>query len=636
MLDDGTRCSNQAVPGSRYCQTHGRITFRPIKEPADTAPAPPPVKPAPPPPDGTVVTPSWQAVASPAGGKPRFTGLSADARNILVAPQGLIWLAADPDRGAQHDRLVRLIGFLSQSFSLPGQVELQYNGDSGDVLIRLSPVTDDLPKLSSFYDTASAAARLVDGRLYIGKGYAFVQYRDDSAPRGYDVPDYKAWRRRKELLLVAHWGSQVLSVADFAELSLAELCLRVGPLPEPAGPLPEQVWVLAPAALYPILARYFRAHYLRYRLARLDTGHGELILFEITPLPTAPSGPAVPAFILDYLSRLPRVVVLEEAHRHGEQLILVQWRHRFPFHLPHTSPAFAADDLVLLNAGHYPNLVVNPCPQLLDGDLLTKAQSQRPAARRIEPLAADDTDALKLEVVLRPDSGPTPPIAALVLSAQELSWLRQLLYRLPGEAFAAYSLCQGDEGGVLVGTNRGIEGIPFGRPLRRIAESELFIPLRSRFVPDLPWPVLQQALEIKSDTYTFFTEETRLDLPVAAFSPLSKALVADPGRPRVKLELRTGPGLPDLRWTSPPPPQEPEQEPDQPRSRPAPARSQARPTEPEPGFDPELFWRDQARTYEAARDYLAAAVCYSLVDDQSSSARCYRQAAIASPAQHRE
>jgi len=40
-----------------------------------------------------------------------------------------------------------------------------------------------------------------------------------------------------------------------------------------------------------------------------------------------------------------------------------------------------------------------------------------------------------LEVLLRPDNGPTPPMAALILSTQEMVWLRQLLYLLPGEAF---------------------------------------------------------------------------------------------------------------------------------------------------------------------------------------------------------
>jgi len=40
ILDNGERCSNQATLGGRHCQTHGRITFKPVARPADTAPPP--------------------------------------------------------------------------------------------------------------------------------------------------------------------------------------------------------------------------------------------------------------------------------------------------------------------------------------------------------------------------------------------------------------------------------------------------------------------------------------------------------------------------------------------------------------------------------------------------------------------
>src|SRR5262249_9150733 len=162
------------------------------------------------------------------------------------------------------------------------------------------------------------ATRFVKGRLYIGQGRAFVQYRDDGAPRGYDVPEFIAPENSSELLLVAHCGSQFLSLSGFTQTSLHDLCLHIVPLPGPAGQVPELVYALVPPPLYPLLAKYFHAHHLRYRLARLQAPAGELVLFEISPRPDAPIGQVVPTFILDYLSRLPRVVLLVQTHQCGD------------------------------------------------------------------------------------------------------------------------------------------------------------------------------------------------------------------------------------------------------------------------------------------------------------------------------
>ncbi|MCP4702203.1 MAG: hypothetical protein GY862_35890 [Gammaproteobacteria bacterium] len=35
--------------------------------------------------------------------------------------------------------------------------------------------------------------------------------------------------------------------------------------------------------------------------------------------------------------------------------------------------------------------------------------------------------------------------------------------------------------------------------------------------------------------------------------------------------------------------------------------------------------RERARNYEEQEDYLAAAVCYNMLDDAANSARCYRK-----------
>src|SRR5262249_35038945 len=122
-LDNGERCSNQAIPGTSYCQGHRRIVFKRATdtERVDTAPLPPLTNKVEPPPaaksKARAKQQNWQASPSPAGQKPAFPALQADERNILVAPQGIIWLQAEPadTPSSQFNRLVRLMGFLSQA-----------------------------------------------------------------------------------------------------------------------------------------------------------------------------------------------------------------------------------------------------------------------------------------------------------------------------------------------------------------------------------------------------------------------------------------------------------------------------------------------------------------------------------------
>src|SRR5262249_33665348 len=211
-----------------------------------------------------------------------------------------------------------------------------------------------------------------------------------------------------------------------------------------------------------------------------------------------------------------------------------------------------ANELLLLMVDHYPNLSIAPTPQFFDGDRLVDIHLPCTKVWKMTQLPADSSASLKLEVLLRPDNGLAPPIAALILSPREMIWLRQLLYLLPGEAFRDYILYQGEELSVLIGHNRPIEGLPFGIPLRRPGNRALFIPLRNRFVPDLPWSLLQEALALQENVYTFLTPDYRLDLSETLFTPLARVLVTEPHRPRVNVHMLTPSSLPTLTWTPPP------------------------------------------------------------------------------------
>ena len=658
ILADGRRCSNPAVPGTVTCKEHGRIAFRLIEKPANTAPQPVPRKtPDVPPPQvpskpvkkpqtGSKPQPiqapseplSYQAAASAHSEAPRFPGLQVSSeRGFLVAPQGLIWL--EPDAGGEtFNPLVRLLGSFSQATDLPGQVRLLQHKTSADLFLHLKPAKG--VNLPGFYDAASSAARLVEARLYIGQEPHFIQYRDDGAPRGYDLPQFQP-PPGKHLLLVAHWGSRSFDPTELSELQLSDFFLRVAPQPAAPGPQPETVYALAPLALYRLLIGYLRAHHLRYGLARCQSSTGERLLFEIRVHPAAPGRHLVPEFVLAHLASLPRLALLETVHQQGTQRLLLQRGHNSPLNLAHIAAAFPTDATVIFASDPCPqNLLISPGPVFFDGDFLAQVHAPHPDAQKLSPLPVQDADHLELPVVLRPDEGPTPPTGALLLSLQEMTWLRQLLYRLPGEAFGDYRLCQGREGAVLIGVAHPIQGIPFGTPLRRLGDTQLFIPLRSRFVPELPWALLARALEISTTAYTFLTENQRLDLPVDQFYPLSRALLAEKGRPRVQFDLRTEQGLPPLKWIPPPEPEHAEVLLERPSRRRqgqggilggqrtppvAPGPQPATASIPVLPPDPQEYWKQQAQDFEQKEDFLAAAMCYMLIQDAAASARCLQR-----------
>lgn len=651
ILDNGEQCSNRAVPGTKFCKTHARISFRPVKDAVTESTPQKGKKKADPsksklsaPSQPDVSDPEQKAVPSPAGGKPLFPGLRPDERNILVAPQGLILLdpleKETPD--SRFGRLVRAMGLLSQAMALPGQVKLMYQKKTGSVLIFLRPAEENGTSLSFVYDAASSAARLAGTGLYIGQDNAFIRYRDYRAPRGYDAPDFRTSSAKENLLLVDSQGLRTLTPADFTEISLAAFCLQVRPGPHIPGPRPESLYALTPPPLYPMLSRYFRDHHLCFRLARVQEKNRELILFEIRARADAPTGHTVPRFVIDYLSRFPGVALL--TRQTDERQVLLQWAHRYPLHIAHIAKAFDPSDMVLLIADHYPDLRIRPAPVFFDGDRLTENSLPGPPPLKADPRPADNTPRLKMPVVLRPDNGPSPPVAALILSRQEMNWTGRLLYHASEEAFAAYSLCQGEEFSVLLGNHRPIEGLPFGEPLRRIGDTRLFIPLRSRLWPRLTREILAQALEIRNNTYTFLMYDYRLDLSASAFTPLSKAVVADPHSAPVTFDFRVPGSLPELSWRPPESASaeaafEPEKEEtgitsklkklftDETRHK---TREKNRTrTETREKTDKEnstISLENQAKVREEAKDFLGAALCYSILKDRVRSARCFRQA----------
>jgi hypothetical protein len=669
ILPSGEQCSNRAVPGTQYCETHGRIQFRPVA--SSPAPARPPQE------SGGGKQPTQKVAkkrksktteplpsrARPIslGEPPRFPGVRADARNILVADEGLIWLreGETPRRfSSLGDRLAVLLGCLSQKIRLPDQVDVQMDDGGRDIFIRLKPRDLKAVEPSRFYDDVAEATMLSDGKLYIGQSRTFIQYRDASAPRGYDAEGIPL-PGEDELYLVNSEGTQVTASSALKSAPYEELLLRIAPVPALGTESPGVIYALAAAPLYRILARYFMDHYLRYRVAQLLNAKGDAsVLFEVRPREDAPTGSLVPAFIISYLSALPRTVVLTDASPpNAGNRLLVEWRYRYPCRLQNVSDAFQSGSLVAFTTSpDYQSLYAAPAPTFFEGDDLTavKMLSVRPIS--MTPVTTRKGMTLELPVRLTNDAGPTQLTAALLLEEREVEWMRQLVYKLPEDAFTGYSICLGKERAVLVGDGVPIEALPFGIPMQRVQSTNLFIQLRTRFVPELSWPLLSRVLSIEAEQYTFLTLDFRLDVPRKAFAPLSKMLVAEHGRPRVTLNVFPKPELPELKWQPPPMPERPPatpapeqqlpshrreeetslswwgrlrgQQPSAPRREPSPSPVEQSPqiirAAPVPTQD---IFKARAEDFIQKGDYLSAAFCYVLTGDNINAAKYYRAAA---------
>jgi hypothetical protein len=653
MLADGERCSNRAVPGVDYCEQHRSVQLRPAADaPAQTGEA---AETSTSTSNQPKETATWTIRPSADGETPTFPGLRADARNILVAPHGIIWLHEQESTGRTNplnQRLSRLLGCLSHEFALAGNITIHQAREGFEALVKVRPPVPDTADLSRFYDAVAAAAALSDGPLYVGQERAFIRYRDGGAARGYDADDVRL-PEGDELYLLDQEMTHRVSPHALTEVSLPDLLLEICPLPAREVELPSRAFALVAMPLYRMAARYLRDHHLGYRIARFHTPQGEtLALFEIIPhRATTPTGAHVPAFVLNHFENLPRAVVLTEVWADAEgRRMLVQWGRRYPGYPRHVLPAFPPDSLLVFNSdSDYANLSVIPSPVFFEGDDVTSAQMPRSALAELRPLNNQTSLPFNLPLRLVRDSGATPQTSALILDEEETRWVRRLLYRLPGDAFGSYTLCMGETRSVLLGERMPVESLPFGIPLQRVEDTQLFIPLRTRFAPDLPWALLAQTLSLKDGVYTFLAEDFRLDIPRAAFAPLSRALVAGEKPQPEEFTLVKAQRWPDLKWKPRTQPVQPERAaqtapPTSPHTEPAGQsffeRSREERTseqhvirenpqggEPSQPPDEAALFRRRAEIFLYSRDHLGAAFCFALAGDNYNAARSFQEAA---------
>ncbi len=440
----------------------------------------------------------------------RAPGLGLDARGVALGRRALVLLPS-------LDRVVALLAATARvrplEAALPGAtvvVGRTLLGSRG-VLLAFDAESSD------HVDRVAATARLVGGLVFTGTHRHFVQYRDASAPHGYDLADPVATDAEYALY---HDGLAQTFEAD-RSVDLAHLVRAVRPSPDPSPPpLEGPLWVLAERGVGPAFAN----HLVRSR-AGVEVGRVRW------PGAVSNDGPEqwlmrvtdVPARLTSLLRTTPGVRVF--VPRGYGVAVELGYRHPVPLD---GSALYPEGGLVLFRGREEPALVVPELPPLVDARVL---RSVTVGDLDLSPVAVAADPLLRSHLSLRRAGTVAGPPAASLVSPESLPLLRRLAYSLDRDALRSTRVALLERGALLVREPR-LEGLPLGK-LFRCVHPHVFVEHPLEFVPRVAPDVLFAALGAPADRIVFLEAQDGaraqgFAVPTEAFVALEAALVEGP------------------------------------------------------------------------------------------------------------
>ncbi len=449
-------------------------------------------------------------------------GLAPDPRRVALGRFCVVLLPT-------LERVVGLLRGLSQRTSLddllPATQLLQVVTALGsrELLVKL-PV---LGSLST--DALAATAALMGGLTFTGTAKHFVKYRDRRSPLGYDTDS-----------LYTGPGDFVLYADDFVqayevvrELAFDRLALGLAlQRDQEAGPPAEEPVLLQVAeGLGPRVASYLHRN---NRPCQVSAGEAA------PPDGGPPGGGPAQRFTLLRAELEPRMLDLFgqtpgiTRYRQVTEQAAVELGYRHPLELTSCTSIFAERTLYLFSGSRGHVQALSPEPTFVDAGAVVqlRAPVRLVPTRSARAVAAAEQVQVPLRLVL--SSGARPPVAASRVPLAQAGWLKRLVYLLPPQVLQSTSVCLAEEHIFLLG-GRGIEYIPLGLMFSEQAPGVL-VSLGHELQPRVHPEVLQAHLSrgASRDALFFFSpdEPTPVALPRAAFSPLSRRILADvPARP---------------------------------------------------------------------------------------------------------
>ncbi len=436
----------------------------------------------------------------------RTPGISLDAKGVALGAKGLVLLPS----------LDRLVGFLALYTSgapladILGSLSIDIvRSKLGHREVILSFAAEGSDRM----DRIAGLARLSGGYTFTGTNRHFVQYRDASAPFGFDVREITPTDAP-----VALYHTQFSQHYEFErKVELASLILRLEPRVAPSTALePGPRWICTEAGLGPALIHYFVRSLV----------HAEVGVAEWPPASEFDEGP-----LRRYVFRLeevPERMKLLLGSTPGIDVFLpqganaaVEVGYEHPIHL-RACPVFPRDGLVLLRGGGRAPILIDKLPAL--GPVTAFARIELRDASSAAAGQPTKLASIAVPLKLAPDTDPWRNISATRVGPEHLGLLRQLAYRLGRRALEETTVAFTEHGAFLV-RDLGIETIPVGDFYRRLHPS-LFVSAGYTPVPAVAPEVLHQAFGAPEHELLFLNRDgSRIGVPRKAFVPLERALL---------------------------------------------------------------------------------------------------------------
>jgi hypothetical protein len=235
---------------------------------------------------------------------------------------------------------------------------------------------------------------------------------------------------------------------------------------------------------------------------------------------------SIPDFVLAYMQNLPGCQVFQGFGGLEKGVFyLCEYGFFHPLDLPEMVANTVEKGLFVgFGQDRSKNFMINSLPDFqADNSLIEYATDFLPQKFDYVPVAEIEKLQVNLRFVdLEPDL--RAPAAVLFLEKEEILWLKEMLYKLPGALFAEIEwIGNRDYLFLFFNDSVAIPFFPFGQPFRQIA-AHIFIPADKDMVPHLQPDQLAEIFAAANESYTFITDIWRRDLPQAAKVPLQQLL----------------------------------------------------------------------------------------------------------------
>lgn len=451
----------------------------------------------------------------------RTPGVGLDGRGIALGARGLVLLSS----------IERLVAFLALATSQRSLADLVPSISIDVVRSKLAAreVTFSFAAESSDrMDRVAELARLAGGYTFTGTSRHFVQYRDASAPFGFDAAELLA----DDAELVLYHASFSQTYARERTIPLASLLLRLSPraAPEAEAPVSPAApsgaaaarsgprWIVAERGLGGALVHYLVR-------SRIDA---EVGLAEWPPASALEEEPVqryvfrvpeLPARVARLARGTPGLALFDPAAPGAA--VESGWRH--PIALG-ACPVFDPAGMVFFRGAGRAPLELAKLPAL--GDVRAFARVEV----RAEPIASERASGegrpatVRVPLRLLPTIEPWRAVTATWIAPSDLPLLRRLAYALPSSTLRRARLAL-TELGALVVDPHGVESIPLGAFHRELGE-RLYVPAGHAPVPAVAPEVLRRSLGDTAGKLVFFGLDGRaLAIEERAFVPLETAVL---------------------------------------------------------------------------------------------------------------